>query len=269
MAARQAVVADHVHREQVTAGSPGRDPRGPPDDVLVVIGARDGHDDPFPGLPGGGDAVFGPVSLQSLLNPVGQPEQGQLTQRCEVPRPEVVGERGIDPVRRVHIAMHHPPPQRLGRHVDQFDLVGPARNLVGQLLVLLHPGDLPGHVVERLQVLDVERGDDVDAGVEEFVDVLPSFLVPAAGHVGVGEFVHQRDLGMAGEHRVEIHLGEGHAPVGHGAPRHDRQPFGHRRGQLTAVRFQQPGNDVRATGATTLGLGEHRVGLADTGCGAR
>src|SRR5271165_218659 len=134
--------------------------------------------------------------------------------------------------------------------------------------MLLHAGDLFGHVVERLQVLDVERGDDVDAGVEQLIDILPSLGVPAAGHVGVGEVVDQRDLRMAGEHRVEIHFGEGRAAVGHRAPRHDLQPFGHRRGQLPAVRFQQPDDDVRATGAAALRLAEHRVGLADTWCGA-
>ena len=32
-------------------------------------------------------------------------------------------------------------------------------------------------VVERLQVLDVDRGDDVDAGVEQLLDVLPALLV--------------------------------------------------------------------------------------------
>ncbi len=34
------------------------------------------------------------------------------------------------------------------------------------------------------------------------------------------------------------------------------------------MRFQQADDDVRAAGATALPLGEHRVGLADTWCGA-
>ena len=69
------------------------------------------------------------------------------------------------------------------------------------------------HVVERLQVLDVDRGDDVDAGVEQRVDVLPALLVPAAGDVGVRQLVDQGDRGSPGEHGVEVHLLERRAAV--------------------------------------------------------
>jgi hypothetical protein len=68
-------------------------------------------------------------------------------------------------------------------------------------------------VVQPLQVLDVEGGDDGDARVEQFVDVLPALLVPAAGLVGVGELVDQGDGGGAGEQRVEVHVGERAVPV--------------------------------------------------------
>ena len=43
-----------------------------------------------------GDAVLGTVPLQALLDPVGDPQQGQLAQRGEVPGPEVVGQGGVD-----------------------------------------------------------------------------------------------------------------------------------------------------------------------------
>lgn len=87
-------------------------------------------------------------------------------------------------------------------------------------------------------------------------------------HVGVRQLIHQRDLGMAGEHGVEIHFGEARAAVGHRAPRHDLESFGHRRGQLQAVRFQEPDDHVRAASPAALALGEHRVGLPDVWCGA-
>jgi hypothetical protein len=48
-------------------------------------------------------------------------------------------------------------------------------------------------VVERLDVLDVDGGDDVDAGVQQLFDVLPPLLVAGAGCVGVGELVDERD----------------------------------------------------------------------------
>ena len=176
-----------------------------------------------------------------------------------------MSERGLDPVRWIDIPMHHPPPQRLGGHVDQLDLVSAARYLIGQGLVLRHAGDLFRHVAERLEVLDIQGGDDVDARVEQLVDVLPPLAVPAAGHVGVGELVHQRDLGVASEHRVQVHLGEGRAAVAHRAPRHLLQSLGHRRSQPAAVSLKERDNHVRAPRPAPLAFAEHRVGLPDTG----
>ena len=71
------------------------------------------------------------VVLQRLVDLVGDPEQGQLAQRGEVADPEVVAQRGVDLLGRVDVAVRHPPPQRLGRHVDQLDLVGGAHDGVG------------------------------------------------------------------------------------------------------------------------------------------
>ncbi len=53
-------------------------------------------------------------------------------------------------------------------------------------------------VVERLEVLDVERRDHVDAGVEQLLDVLPALLVARSGRVGVGVLVDEHDCGPAG-----------------------------------------------------------------------
>ena len=44
-------------------------------------------------------------------------------------------------------------------------------------------------------MLDVDRGDDVDAGVQQLLDVLPALRVPGAGDVRVRQLVDQRDPG--------------------------------------------------------------------------
>ena len=117
------------------------------------------------------------VALEPFVDPVGEPQQRELAQRGEVAGPEVVRERGVDPIRLVDVAVRHAPPQRLRRHVDELDLVGAAHDAVGNRLPLLHAGDALDHVVDRLEVLDVQRRDHVDAGVEELLDVLPPLLV--------------------------------------------------------------------------------------------
>ncbi len=41
-------------------------------------------------------------------------------------------------------------------------------------------------------MLDVEHRPDVDAGRQQFGNILPTFGMAAAGHIGVGEFIHQQ-----------------------------------------------------------------------------
>ena len=77
-------------------------------------------------------------------------------------------------------------------------------------------GDPLDDVVERLEVLHVHRGQHVDPGGEQLLDVLPALRVARARGVGVGELVDEHDLGRAGEHGVDVQLGQGDAAV------HDR-----------------------------------------------
>ena len=158
------------------------------------------------------DAVVGAVPAQPLVDPVGEPQQRQLAQGRQVADPEVVRQRGVDLLGLVDVAVGHPAAQRLRRHVDELDLVGPAHHLVGHRLPLHHTGDRLDDVVERLEVLDVDRRDHVDPGIQQLVDVLPALLVARPRHVGVRELVDQRHRSGAGQQPVEVHLLERRRP---------------------------------------------------------
>ncbi len=79
--------------------------------------------------------------------------------------------------------------------------------------------ELRDGVRAALEVLDVQRRVDVDAVVEQFDDVEVSLGVAASGGVGVGEFVHQGERGLAGEHGVDVQLLERRPAVVDGLPR--------------------------------------------------
>ena len=49
--------------------------------------------------------------------------------------------------------------------------------MVRQGLALLHAGGLHDEVIETLEVLDVDRGPDVDAGLEQLLHILPALGV--------------------------------------------------------------------------------------------
>ena len=111
-----------------------------------------------------------------------------------LPTPEVVGQCCVDLLGRVDVAVGQPAAQRLGGHVLELDLVGRAHDGVRHRLALGHAGDLLDDVVDRLEVLDVDGRDHVDARVEDLLDVLPALRVARARHVGVRELVDQRQL---------------------------------------------------------------------------
>ena len=85
-----------------------------------------------------------------------------------------------------------------GREIDEYDFVGFVHHPVRHGFANADAGDVPHLVVEAFQVLDVHGGEDVDAGVEQCVHVLPAFGVVAAGDVAVGELIHHGDGGLAG-----------------------------------------------------------------------
>ena len=90
----------------------------------------------------------------------------------------------------------------------------------------------------------------------------------AAGRVGVGELVDQRDLRPAGQDGVEVHLLEPAALVLDAPARDDLEALEQRLGLLPAVGFDDADDDVVAVlHAGARGL-QHLVGLADAGGGA-
>nr|BFE73563.1 hypothetical protein GCM10020092_068640 [Actinoplanes digitatis] len=265
----QAVVARYMHGQQVgTLGAVG-DPGGPADQGVALRAAGERDDDAFPGLPGGVDPVGGAVGVELVVDLVGEPEQGQLAQGGEVAGAEVVAERGVDLLRPVDVAVRHPPAQRLRGHVDQLDLLGGADHRVGHGLALLDAGDLRDHVVERLQVLHVDRRQNGGTGVEQFLHVLPALGVAAARHVGVGQFVHHGHRGGPVQERVQVHLGEIGPTVGHPTAGDHLQVADHRGGVRAAVRLDQPDDDVGAALGAAVRLLQHGVRLADARCGTK
>ena len=264
---REAVLRNDVDAEE-HALRPLGDAGRAADEALAVRRPRQRHEHALPRLPGLRDPVLGTVGGEGLVDPVGEPGERKLAQRGEVAGPEVVGERRVDPVRGVDVAAREPVPQRKRSKVDQLELVGAAHDLIRYSLALLDPGDLLNDIAERLEVLDVEGGDDVDARVQQFLDVLPALLVPRAGDVRVRELVDERDLRLARQQCVDVQLLELGAAVVDALPRDDLE-VADLVGRLRAsVGLDEADDDVLAVVAPAAPLVEHGECLPDAGCGA-
>ena len=218
------------------------------------------------------------VSMQALLaraagagdQPLGLDLLGDLAQRDLAQGGEVLDleeavERGRDARGRVDLAGLHAGDQRLRREVDDDDLVGLPEDVVGQRLADRHAGQLGDAVVERLEVLDVDRREDVDAGAQHVVDVLVALAMLDARGVGVRELVDERQLGAALEERGQIHLGQLVVAVGDAAARDELERLGLRGGLRAVVRLEVADDDVAAGVGLGLPLLQHAVRLADPG----
>ena len=62
------------------------------------------------------------VACDLLVDPVGEPRQSEVAEAAEHGRTKHVRPCGVEALRRVDVPVGEPPAQRLGAHVDQFDL---------------------------------------------------------------------------------------------------------------------------------------------------
>lgn len=79
--------------------------------------------------------------------------------------------------------------------VDELDLFGLFDEAVGDGFLDKDASNLGDDVAEAFDVLDVDGRPDIDPGIENVLDFLPSFCMAQAGGVGVGEFVDEADIG--------------------------------------------------------------------------
>ena len=199
----------------------------------------------------------------SRLHVLGHLAQRKLPQHGELVRAEEVLQRDLGPLLGVDLAGPETLLQLLRRQVDEHDLVGIVEDLVGEGLPHSDLGQLEDRVVETLEMLDVDGGDDVDAGFEHLLDVLPALLVAHPFRVRVGELVDERELRRAADDRVDVHLLELERPVLRAQPRNDLEALGEGRRLGAVVRLEVADHDVPPLLLRLPAFEEHPVRLAD------
>ena len=95
-------------------------------------------------------------------------------------------------------------------------------------------------------MLNVDGGEHVNPGIEQFFHILPAFGMAATRSVTVGQFVHQNQRRSPRQCTIEIELPQHSIPVLNGFKRQDFQPFQQYRSFLTAVGFNDPRYHVLA-----------------------
>ena len=195
----------------------------------------------------------------------GELVQDERTQRREVLHREEAVERLVDAVGAVHEAARDALAQRRRAQVDELDLVGLVQQPVRERLAHLDAGQRADAAAEALEVLDVDRRPDVDAALQEEIDVVVALGPRRAGRVGVRELVDDRDARPALDQPVDVglRLGPAARPVVHdGRVLEAARPL---LGRDAPVRLEVADHDVGALLRGQARVAEHLVGLADAG----
>ena len=113
--------------------------------------------------PGPGDGVRLHLAEQLLVHALGRPPQRELAQSDEVGRRKEMLERALGLFGDVDLALFQPLNEIAGREIDKLDGIGTIEHRVRNRFTHAHVGDLGDDVVEAFNVLNIDRGIDVDA----------------------------------------------------------------------------------------------------------
>src|SRR5262249_32830226 len=92
-----------------------------------------------------------------------------------------------------------------------------------------------------------------------------ALAVLAAGRVGVRDLVDDRDLRLASEHGIDVHLLDRDTAVLDRTSRYGRDAFDERCRLRAAVRLDEADHHIDAALPQRVRLLEHSIGLADAG----
>ena len=245
----------------------GGEPRGRAHHLLVHVARADTGEQRIAGLPdlclGGG----APEGAHLIVHPVGGLTQRQLAQRDEIALAEEVLDRALGLLRQIDLAFFEAHQQVVGRKIDQHYLVRSREHVIGHGLGHADAGDAADDVVQALQVLHVDRGEHVDTGCEQLVDILPALGMAARRRVGVRQLIYQEHGRGAFERRVQVELLQlAPAIVDLLAPQ-DLQALQQCRGFAAAVRLDHADHHVQSFAPQPPRLEQHGVSLPHAGRG--
>ena len=247
---------------------PGRELTRTPDHPLRdIVGAHAGEE-ALRGGPGAFDGSLAEIVDHLIVDTIGGAPQRQLAQRGQIAgREETLG-RPPGRLRHIHFAFVQALNELVRREIDENDVGGLLQDPIGNGLAHDNASDARDNVGEAFEMLNIERGPDVDTGSEQLLDVLPALGVPAIGSVGVSELIDDDQLGLARQRRIEIEFLDFAAVVFNPAPRQDFEPVNESARLGAAMGLDKADDHIDAFVPETPRILQHRVGLADAGRGA-
>ena len=199
-------------------------------------------------MPNLADRPVAAVGTHLFVHAVGGLPQGEFTQGDQVSLAEKIADRPLGLFRHVDFAVL----ERLrkesssGVDVHEHNFVGLLEHVVRYRFPDTDAGNAADYIVEALQVLDVDGSVDVDAGSQQFIDVLAAFWMARALHIGVRQFVYQEQGRTAFERAINIKLLKTFAAILDFIARQHFQTFQQRHGFGPAVGFDETHHHIQS-----------------------
>ena len=251
---------------QFTAQGAGQPPGGP-HHVASCRVAVNQHHHALRRRPDFVDAVLVHVIGQIVIDSCGGLPQGHLAQRREVAGTEEVLQRLLRPLWRIDLSLAQTLDEGVRGQINKLD-VGIFEDTIRDRLPDLDPDNPRDDVLQAVEVLDVQGGDDIDPGISQKLHILVALGAGRPGHVRVRQFIYQDDLRLAGEDRIHVHIFEDDAPVRQPRPGDDVEITDLRLGIGSSVGLNKADHNIVAFRLEPAPLVEHGVGLANTRRGA-
>ena len=164
----------------------------------------DAYQEALSRLPYFANALVFAVIPHLLFDALRGAAQAQLAQRDQIALAEEIADRALGLLRQIDLAFPEPLEQLVRRKIDELDLVGLVKDGIGNGLGNLNLGDAGDDVLEAFQMLHVDRGVDVDAGIEQFLDIVPALGMTRTRRIGMRQLVDDDQRRLAPERRIEI-----------------------------------------------------------------
>ena len=149
-------------------------------------------------------------------------------------------------------------------NIHQFNLIGPVKYMIRDSLIDRNACDGRYQIVERLQMLHIHRGIDVDPSLEQFFHILIPLCVPASFGIIMGQFVYQNELWFSLQRSVQVKLFQLDSVIVNTFAGQDLQPIQQRQCIWSGMRLYIAHYNIYAFFLRLMGRLQHGIGLAHT-----
>ena len=147
-------------------------------------------------------------------------------------------------------------------NIHQLNLIGPVKHMIRDSLIDRNACDGRHQIVERLQMLHIHRGIDVDPGLEQLFHILIPLCVPAPLGIAVGQFVYQNKLRFPLQRPVQVKLFQLDSAIRYLFAGQNLQPFQECQRIWPGVRLHIAYYNIYALFLRLMGRLQHGIGLA-------